>query len=263
MSNQNLRYLFLHLGPGGNSGLERLWLQDYRSRVDFWDQPTNISSFDELVQHCNDRFKSETYKGIIGHSFGCELALEISRRSSSPIELYFISPLHNIPIAFINLARSLTKDIALSVDRKRQLNEAAQKMKSSIDQQLGQNLSPVEIEHFMRLVMTIGADPKYSKAFWNQSEKFSAFEKELPKLSLLDQTCWKNVMTDFLMNYQSSTHQQVNAKIFIGTQDPYIGSIHEEKKYWENLGSQFFSIEKSGHYPHLESNAFKLIVKPT
>ena len=77
MSHSNLRYLFLHFGPGGNAGLERKWLSSNIASVDFWDQPKNVSSFEELVQRCASHYKSGQYDGIIAHSFGCDLALKV------------------------------------------------------------------------------------------------------------------------------------------------------------------------------------------
>lgn len=261
MSNQNLRYLFLHFGPGGNAGLERLWLQNYSSLVDFWDQPTNVSTFDELSRQCVDRYNSGNYKGIIAHSFGCDLAFKISQKLNIPIEMHFISPLRDIPTAFINLAHNLAAE-AESGDRKIQLTEAAQKMKATPNWEPGKNLSPADLNQFVQLVMAAGADPNYYRAFWFQPEKLKAFEHALPKIPQLDQTCWQNVMIDFLVNHQAK-EKAVKAQVYVGVEDPYFGLLRDEKSYWEKSGANFVSLEKTGHYPHLESNVFELLVKRT
>lgn len=259
MSDESLRYLFLHYGPGGNCALERLWLQGYGPTVDFWDQPTNVSSFEELVRHCVERFKSGNYKGVIGHSFGCELAVQVSQQTTRPIELYLISPLRDIPTAFINLAHNLSQ-ASVSTDRKLQLRLAAQAMKTLPNWHPGENLSSDELDRFAELTATIAVDPGYCKAFWAQQEKLNAFKAEWPNLPQFSQACWKSVMVDFLMKHQSS-RSKVKAKVFVGVNDPYIGLIQDEKKFWQTVGSKFISVEKSGHSPHLESNVFEMLIK--
>tara|TARA_B110001454_G_scaffold171291_1_gene162037 strand:- start:68375 stop:69160 length:786 start_codon:yes stop_codon:yes gene_type:complete len=259
MAKSNLRYLFLHYGPGGNAALERIWLKNWSSKIDFWDQPTNLGSFSDLASHCADQFKSGNYDGIIAHSFGCEIAVKVNELVGENIKSYFISPLRDIPSAFINLANFLAKS-ALSIERKTQLIEVSAQMEKTPNWMPKKNLSSEGMANFIKLISTISADPKYYRCFWSKSECLARYESILTQLPPLDLTCWQNVMMDFLGNHQISI-QKNNLHVFVGSDDPYLGLTRDEQLYWENLEAKFSLCEKVGHYPHLESELVNNLLK--
>lgn len=249
MSHSSLRYLFLHFGPGGNADLERKWLSGYKSKVDFWDQPKNVSSFKELVHLCAERYKVGGYHGIIGHSFGCDLALKIAELLSDPQpKLILISPLRDVPKAFVSLAQHLADD-AVSQERKHQLRLAFEGAQSGVS----------ALDAFTQLAKVIGADPLYYRRFWAQAQMLKAFEEVAAELTPLDMKCWQAVLADVILNYQMALNGK-KAQVYIGSKDPYYGLIRDEDAYWKNSGADVSLIENAGHYPHLESDLFKQIL---
>ncbi|OYZ17595.1 MAG: hypothetical protein B7Y39_14970 [Bdellovibrio sp. 28-41-41] len=248
MSHSNLRYLFLHFGPGGNAALERKWLTSYKSAVDFWDQPKDVSSFEELVQQCVNQYNVGQYNGIIAHSFGCDLALKVKDlvniRDSN---LILISPLRDLPKAFINFAQHLASEAAIP-ERKQDLTAAAK----------GMEMASNKIEAFARLVTAVSSDPLYYRRLWAQASKLKEFEAVASQFPPVDMNCWRTVLVDYILNHQVSLKGR-KAKVYIGSEDPYYGLIRDEESYWSEQGGNVYLIEDVGHYPHLEAKVFEKI----
>lgn len=249
MNHSSLRYLFLHFGPGGNADLERKWLSGYNSKVDFWDQPKDVSSFSELVHRCAERYRVGGYHGIIAHSFGCDLALKIADLlSGSQPKLILISPLRDVPKAFVSLAQHLA-DETVSQERTHQLRLALESVQSG-----GSRL-----DAFTQLAKVIGADPLYYRHFWAQPQKLKAFETVAVELTPLDVKCWQTILVDLILNYQMALNGK-KAQVYMGAKDPYYGLIRDEETYWKSSGADVSLIENAGHYPHLESDLFGQIL---
>jgi len=111
--------LYLHGGPGCSTVLERhLWKE--RLPVEWWEQPTPdanaASAYDDLVQAVEDKLTCRAQDAggpvpIIGHSFGCVLALEMARRVPQHIaSLCLMAPVSNLYSVFENFGQLILED---------------------------------------------------------------------------------------------------------------------------------------------------------
>lgn len=248
------KYLFLHYGPGGNSSLERLWLKHLNPMIDFWDQPligASAHSFTALAHQCAQKFDSSSYKGIIAHSFGCELALRATELIQKPLEkLYLLSPLRDIPGAFINAAHKLAQ-ITDNKSRRELLETTSAESK----------LSPRDIPKFMQLVQVLAADLTYYRIFWAQPTKLQAYLNDIKQIIPMDFAIWRDVVVDYILNHNElSFKTDTAATVIAGDLDPYFKNLTCEKKYWEKLGFKFIEVKNAGHYPHLEATVLEKIL---
>ena len=104
------KYLFLHYGPGGNASIERVLLKSLCNIVDFWDQPTDCSSYQHLCNVVNKKWESSSAESIVAHSFGCTLIHSIMRITNKvPKSIVLLSPVRDYPKAYLNFANLLNK----------------------------------------------------------------------------------------------------------------------------------------------------------
>jgi esterase/lipase len=164
--------IFLHYGPGGNAEIERRLLAEANPEVDFWDQPQldkRQCTYENLLLGTKKRLRSMSNQGatrikIWGHSFGCNLALDLAQTESDYIEsIRLTSPIALIDKGFYNLARALSKDAKTSPELKNELQQTIEKFdkKARPFGKLSASLSKIQI-----LEESIGQMKNLLKTIW-------------------------------------------------------------------------------------------------
>lgn len=239
----------MHYGPGGNASLERLRLEPLKSRIDFWDQPIlegASATFENLLAECAKRYDSGSYSGVIGHSFGCDLAQHLVGRTKRPIEeLILLSPIRDLTLGFANFAERIGK------------TQAADALKAAIAKRPGFASSPEELEKFWLVIQSIMSDPFFYKAYWGTEEKLKEHEQIITQLAPLNIAMWQAGLNDFLLNRKPAPSVAAIRKksVFLGERDPYYTKVADEERFWKALGYVTSVMQAVGHYTHIEGRA--------
>jgi pimeloyl-ACP methyl ester carboxylesterase len=265
MNHLKQKYLFFHYGPGGNASLERIWLKDLMSKVDFWDLPHSSLesvSFESMIKVALDKFRTGSYRGIIGHSFGCDIALKVAELAGKQIEdLVLISPIRNIPAGFVALAQKLS---STELDKSRQnlLQTVSSELVSVLNKSSSTTLLSSEtLPIFFKLVQAIATDPSYYKVYWKQLDKLSFYEKHFSETIPMDFTVWQTLLSKYFLESSPKFEYPFPGTVIFGENDPYYIQFLEEKKHWEKLHFKVLSTPDAGHYPHLESELLSKAIK--
>ncbi len=130
-------FFFLHYGPGGNCDAERSYFGDLSCKDNFyfWDQPAT-KTFDELLNATAAEFERYTRNnqclGIVGHSFGCDLAVALAKylsvKKAPAPELILIAPIPNLISAFKNLGQRVAGQSDIRADVRMALQEKLSKL---------------------------------------------------------------------------------------------------------------------------------------
>ncbi len=245
-------YFFLHYGPGGNCDAERsYWGSD--KGIYFWDQPA-ATTFEHLVQSCVSKF--ETYaqqnqcQGIIGHSFGCDLAVEMAKRLKHlPAKVILIAPIPNLYIAFENLAKRVLKS-----------GDVDATIRIAIESKLGL-LKSGDISSLWDLVFSTYQYPNIGRIFWANDSAFAEYANRSKTFKAMDLGVWQNILTDYVKNYspvllkENPEPQRDRTWAYMGRHDPYTDGNSSESDQWLKIArpERILVDEDSGHWPHLES----------
>lgn len=245
------KYLFLHYGPGGNAGLERLWLNDW-SEVEFWDRPglpEEQLSLENVARSVFDKWNSGQYEGVIAHSFGFNLYLLMqSKFPIKPRKLIVLAPVLDVSMGFASFARKM------EMDKPAQVLE-----KSMKGRRYGAPLDTEEQMMFWGLIQTILGDPNYFKLYWAQDSNLQKFLDLAAQIKPLHFPSWQKLINeslsvDWLSILTNSQWKASINQLILGAKDPYFLTASEQKNFWEQWGFEVEVITEVAHYPHLEAS---------
>lgn len=193
------------------------------------------------------RYDAGNYQGVIAHSFGCDLALNMTGHTKRPIqEMILLSPIRDLALGFANLGNILGKK-----------TEAAALMQE-IEKRNGLSSSAQEIDKFWVMIQAMITDPAFYRAYWADEDHYKLHMEMMPKLPPLDLSMWQTGITDFLRNKTASPPATaLKKKVFLGDKDPYYLDVGAEKLAWEKLGFSVGIEKNCGHYPHIEGHALE------
>lgn len=249
---------FFHYGPGGSCCAERHFLATDFPNLIFWDQPAT-SSFSRLVEASCEAYLEESRKTaiqyLVGHSFGCDLALAVADRLKLNSHIILCAPVFDLKNAFVSLSRCVLSQ-----------KDAGSDLKENILRK--QNLflqSPESLNLLWDLVFTTYQYSKIQSLFWANTEKFDAFASAAPTFKAFDLQSWQRTLGDYLQlgskpNFKSTVAQFTGPiSILLGAKDPYRDAAHlhqsssappkDEKSIKKAVSQQ------SAHYPHIEDSA--------
>ncbi len=236
--------LFLHYGPGGNSGVEKFIFSDC-PKVDFWDQPECFSKNDLILatqQKIHEVFSASDDINIVAHSYGCNLLFEsLNPQQALRTNIILVSPISSISWGFINLAKKLLSDKNVSSADKH-------KLKHSIDL-FENNLSR---ENFWTLFTNVTQIESFSSIYWHSRESQTLCENILKTTKPFRFNEWKTIVDETYSTQKiEKVHKFKKMTLVHGTQDPYLTPI--EVFQWNQIMNNLEVVSwEAGHYPHLE-----------
>lgn len=253
--------LFLHMGPGYNSFVERRLLGPHLATVEFWDQPYQQKphqAFSRLVEATLEKVmdmykaKGSSPIAIVTHSFGAHIATEIIRKHPELVNrINLISPNYDLRKSFVNLARNVLTASDIIPE------PVAEGLKLKLKLKLKSLASPISKDDFWEIINVLLKYPNYFKLYWASEEAMNQFlliAKEAPEIHL---ESFINVSNDFLDRYQDRELVPVawngHVSVFFGQQDPMI-NMEAEKAIWRSIypQAQIEVIENISHNLHFE-----------
>lgn len=249
--------LFLHMGPGFNSFVEREILGPSMKSTHFWDQPpikTEKDAFGTLVEAALnelDTIYSETNTPVklFSHCFGIRIAQQLLLRAPEKIsECHFVNSSFDIPHGFFNLLKimSRSKEIDPSLGKKMAIYI--------------QNKSTAQgkREEVWEYIQLIAEEPMYIKYYWPKVNQFNAYAKIAASGPPFDFMTFQLVLNDFLNHYfDQEMIFKGNHKITfeLGKQSPLVEVENEIPKWKTQFPKAEFSINPNGgHFMHLEGH---------
>lgn len=247
--------LFLHMGPGLNSSIERKVLADDMPNVLFWDQPPVHSlenAFSVLVASAAVKIE-EIYQmsnkpvHILAHSFGGHIVSHLLDIIPSKIgNCHLQSTCYDLVSGFFRLLKTMYEDEQISADLKKQIQIFFAHKKTH----------QAQSSEFWDYLQLIVQDSDFLRYYWPTIDAYEKYMEVARKASGCDMGTFKYVLGDFLNTLRSDIQPyKGKQKIFIelGGRDPLI-DIHLEARLW---GSRFphakiCVLPESGHYIHLE-----------
>ena len=260
-------FFFLHYGPGGNCDAERSYFGDlpFKDHFYFWDQPAT-KTFDELLDATAEEFERYTRNnqclGIVGHSFGCDLAAALMKYLSikkiAPADLIFIAPIPNLISAFKNLGQRVARQNDLHADVRAALQEKLLKLSKATN----------NVQALWDFVFTIYGYPNVGRLFWSNAKAFENFVGRSSAFRAVDLATWQSVLTDYIQNHKAALSKESLAsfasktKVYVGEEDPYLDAA-TGATFWNKIlvAQNVMNVSLAGHHPHLEkpSNFFKFL----
>ncbi len=251
----NGAYFFLHYGPGGNCDAERAYFKNASVRLHFWDQPA-ARTFDELNEAVTSEFARfvATHKclGIVGHSFGCDLAMNLANQQAKiglRVPVILVAPIPNLISAFENLARCSAKQKDMKADLRQTIIEKLRALSTSRG----------ERQVLWDLVFTIYGYPNVGRLFWYSDQAFLTFAQNARAYRAVDLTTWQNVLSDYISNHEPALSRTKLAltgdmtKVCLGSADPYLDDAMGAS-FWSQLikKDNVLNFTDAAHYAHLE-----------
>lgn len=245
--------LFLHMGPGFNSYVERQILGPIYPFIDYWDQPIIAEpkdAFGQLLKHIEEKV-DDMYKKlgepieIWAHSFGAYPALKLLKKTSSKIKkLKVFNSSFDIIDGYLNLLEVI-KTRTSNID-----------LKNKITAFLKSDPKKLKIENLISNIITyVASEEMYIKHYFYLEEDFKRYVEIVAKATPLDINTFQHVLTNYVSHHFSPTDiypESQKVEIILGTDDPFHTRHCEE--YWKKALPQARLIIKKdiGHFSHLE-----------
>lgn len=252
MANSSGKALYLHWGPGGCCEVERKWFGDSLPVV-WWDQPAfrqdDARAWPALVEAAAAELKTHAHPGkpvsLIGHSFGGQLALELSHQLPSLVsDITLLNAAEYPPRAFVSLASRMIQR-GLGGEGLAQALEAAQNRLSA--------------ETFWPLLGEITAVPDFMSLYWGPAsgpcrEKF--FSLATPA-KIIDLPSFTAVMTSYLVTPRPRTPSPFpgSVRMITGAHDPLMDASTEIKAWKAHFPRLAEKSVSCGHFTQFEADA--------
>lgn len=251
-------HLFLHYGPGGNSEIERLWLNQYLDKINFFDVPDDCNQFSKITAQYESVLDEMTKTGptsLIGHSFGADVALELAHRFPQKVsEIILVSPMRSLYDSFVELG----KKVSLISPENTALLEAVKEMETNSSSDPEKRAG-----FFWKFVGEAFKSPDIFSIYWSDKDQFSKYGGFMQSSKPMNMESWQAGLNDYLINEPKVYDREIKApvKVILGESDPYYSQKGELAFWSSKLGKEnVHGIPACGHYPHLEKDALKLVL---
>lgn len=255
--------LFLHMGPGLNSYIERKILSPSNPNILFWDQPLVNESLEFPFSELIDKTILVTEKlcqelqgpiKIIAHSFGGHIAKELLIRNDNLIDsCHFISTGHDILGGYLNLINQICKTSPPNLN----FQVAAQHL---LEQEIhSRNLKDV----LDQCIGLITSTPEFMKLYWPKESQYERFARIAADAPPIDIDTFRLVLLDFLEHYYKTDliyDGKVKITMELGGRDPLLTS--KTSDLWsKTLPKVNLRIApNSGHFLHLEHEIDSFVI---
>lgn len=233
--------LFLHMGPGFHSLIEKSIFGDKMPSMDFWSQPKE-TTFLDLVKSTEQAFLNlkQDKVDLYAHCFGAHLALALANKHPDKIGKIVIlnSSVHPFNY-FVNIGIKLRAFDQIE----------AMALKSS----------PAAVQ--METIFKLAGLEEFNSMYWFSKEKQQELEtKCFSQQPALDLNVFANVFGDFLGQIDKLWNEQLPWKgsvDVIYSKDDILLKYAEDVAPWVQAfpNVKFTSVQGVGHYAHLESPA--------
>lgn len=254
-----MKYIFFHYGPGGNANAEMQWPL-FPGDVEFWNQP-QVSTYKDLVSRCIEKALEHKRKNknlnIVAHSFGCDLALEVSREVKVD-HMVLLCPMVDIPMSFFNFSHKILRHPELD-----------NSLKLKIEEELVV-FNPSNIASFWNLVSLITQFPFFDLMYWRNRDAYEKYKKIVSQEAAFDFIMWQKVLNSFLesdskskliFNTVDENDGCQKMDILLGKYDPYFDEKRDVLFWKENFSKANIQIVESGHFPHFETQILSNILE--
>lgn len=255
------RFFFLHWGPGSSAAVERACFGNTLP-VEWWDQPRPREGLPEspyfqivsaAVRRAEElaRANADGKIGLIGHSFGGRIAMEVAARIPDRISsLTLLAAELRGSQAFLNLGRALRDSSLVDAEKKAALAKLVADAEAAFS-----------AATFWPLIQSIAATPDYFSLYWGTSarsaetrERYRLLERDAPAF---DFACFQSVMSDYLAQGLDTKIERSPyagpVRMIVGANDPLSGgdeALREWRKVFPQIGG--FETLPSGHFIHFE-----------
>jgi pimeloyl-ACP methyl ester carboxylesterase len=246
--------LFLHMGPGLNSFVERKLLGSQNPTVDYWDQPAHAENsghaFDKLVDQTHQRAlelagPQKNPIHIVAHSFGGHIARALAARDPELIKsLRYVSTGYDIPNGFYSLLKTMSQDPSTDATLRTEITEFL----------VGREPHPQDIWLYAGLITK---DPHFMRHYWPATEMYETYTQQAAAGPGMNFGAFQSIMADFLERHftldPTSTRVTCPVHIELGGRDPLLNLDHERQLWSKVYPQATFTIHpQSGHYLHIE-----------
>lgn len=238
--------LYLHMGPGFHSGVEREVFASRFSFVAFPDQPADIG-FEELLNWCDQQVdllfaqNGNQKIDIVAHSFGGQLLKHLTKTSADKIRnITLVNSAFDSFKCFERMARAL--------DTPALLNNAT-------------------AEEKLNFILQLTTNSRFGSLYWMNNDTKQDYESKVCKHPTLNVPTFIEVFTGYLNRQKNFDEKQKNSfhgqVRFFYSPDDVLLDAKEDLKKWTELFPQLeaFEIVGSGHHllherPDLAENIF-------
>jgi len=247
--------LFLHMGPGFHSQVEKQLFQTSYPKVEFWEQPflDTIESLEDAdTEKALELFQQNGGEPIdlIGHSFGGSLVLAIAKKYPHILrEIKLVNSGPNPFECFLNMSFYLLchKD------------EGAFLSKTNF-------LKGATVDDKLKFIIELATAEGFSDIYWFSKERMEFFKSVFATHPALNVENFLKVFGSFLQRQQ--TQPEITKPIWSGlvtiyhSQEDYLYKQADQRamidwlKYFPQ--AQINLLRNSGHNSHIEDQALSL-----
>jgi pimeloyl-ACP methyl ester carboxylesterase len=250
--------LFLHMGPGLSSYVERKKFSALCPYIDFWDQPyvgDKEDAYSALIQSTADRihylFKRNNNQPIrvIAHSFSGLLLTETLNRIGDEISsCVFLATGY----AFKNVFPNLLKYLSDNPMTPKPLREEFKKFLSSI--------KDVDKKVFWDAFQEIVKDPNFMRAYFHKPSVYEVYLSISAGAPLIDHDSFVSVSNGIIdAGPPGPSNYTGEIAIHLGMADPLL-DLKQEESSWRTVfpKAKIYSHMQCGHFPHFENPSLSL-----
>lgn len=246
--------LYLHMGPGFNSYIERKLLGERLPQVEFWDQPLDIdmeNPLQSLVDATIVKINTMAAKldgpiHILAHSFGGQILEQVLRQSPDKIASAVVyNSCGDLRLGLLQVLASLEADPSTNSDLKK-------KIRQFLDSPVSE-LEPKDfVNHFVAL---LSEDPLYLRVYFSNLRQFESYINIAKDAPGIDVEVFKALLVDYIKNYSKLNSPYEGSKdlrIYLSSDDPFYtdnAAIVWKKKFPH---AQLELKKSGGHFLHLE-----------
>lgn len=233
--------LYLHMGPGIHSQVEKHLFELKYPEVDFWNQPL-CQNLNELVGAACEKVMSLSQQGakpvtLIAHSFGGILARLILQTHPQAVkEVILVNSAMDPFECFVNTAPHVLPE------------------KSVVDLPA---LRKSSVEEKINFIIKIATAPKFNEIYWQSKEKMHELGPVFARYPQLNVETYLKIFSDFLSKQKTLFHESLKwggkVKIFYSHDDLLLDK-NKDVVPWLDVFPQaeLLEFQGSGHYLHLE-----------
>lgn len=241
--------LFLHWGPGGCCEVERKWFGE-AGPVSCWDQPlfgeNEAAAWPKLVDAASAELERLARDGepvsIVGHSFGGQLALELSHRNPPAIrEIVLVNAGEWPPRMFLSLAARMEREGLGGPELSKALESARAKL---------------TLESFWGLLGQITAVPAFMDLYWGPGS--GASRQKYFSLATPDRIVNLPTFSAVMNSFFSAPRPKIpspfkgSVRLVAGSHDPLM-QTEQELKLWKAHFPQIVAKTLDcGHFAQFE-----------
>jgi alpha-beta hydrolase superfamily lysophospholipase len=250
------RGLFLHMGPGLHSQVEKEVFSTQLPHLYFWDQPLisqTSQALQDWVQATCDQINQLFERGdqqpitVVAHSVGgllASMALESVHEKVN--SCYFFSTAFDFPKTFIHLMNHLAKDSHTPSQTQKDM-ESFLCLHSSLDS-----------DNFLQALQLIASTPNYLSHYWSDEACFLDYVQRAQKYPEIHMDTLVQLSLALLQSHSERLKEspfKAQVSIYLGSEDPLL-DIETEKKLWLKVfpQAQIEELPHCGHFSHFETD---------